>query len=511
MAEAADGTTNTVAPPPLPWTKGLAPRYIALYLLVIYLDQLTGRTLAVGGVGPTLLGLTAGGVLAFLLLFYPSAIWGLRTRRPFEGVATATFGTTGARWLSRGVIGLVEVVWFAVALYYAIDLTGRALAAYGLLDFGQLMPVDLGGRAVSSPLFLWMALAWSIASALIGTIAFRLVAAVMAGYQPFVALGIGLVAAWSLSGAPGYQAPGLDLSTGTLAIDPAPQAFWMALQLVFGYTATFGLLAADWGAASRDSDDVRWGGFVGVALASVVLGTLAVLIVAGFNGREGSIPPEASAQLRLADALHQRRPEAAVAPLRAAVVEGGAFNYTLRGVISRSLSGLPAGTMLMILNLGLLGPACFAPFIIGQRLSPLRPGWPRWIWPVLGALATWPLIALRLPERLDIVFGLLGALTAPLAGALAADSLRHRGAWPGPRLGLNPPGLIASLAGLLVGLIPLLGPALGQPTWERFQPASLLAFAVGFVVYFTLALVGLEAPAMPEPEPIAEPLPTAAS
>jgi hypothetical protein len=51
---------------------------------------------------------------------------------------------------------------------------------------------------------------------LIGTIAFRLVAAVMAGYQPFVAVALGLLAAWALSGAPNYQAPGLDLRTGTL-------------------------------------------------------------------------------------------------------------------------------------------------------------------------------------------------------------------------------------------------------------------------------------------------------
>ncbi len=500
MADAADGPPSTVAPPPLPWTKGLAPRYIALYLLIIYTDQLAPGTLAVGGVGPTLLGVTAGGVLAFLLLFFPSAMWGLRSRRPLEGVATATFGTAGARWLAGGLIALVQVVWFAVALYFAIDLSLRALLAYGMLDPRHLAPAEFGGRVVAGPVVLWMALAWSLASAVIGTLAFRLVAAVMAGYQPFVALTLGLLAMWALSGAPTFQPPGLDLSRGVLVAEPSRHAFLTALQLVFAFSATFGVLAADWGAASRDADDVRLGGFVGVALASVVIATLVVLAIAGINGREVSPPPEVAAQARLVEAIRTRRPEAAIAPLRAAVIEAGPFNYTLRGTIARGLPGLPAGTALMVLNLGLLGPACFAPFVIGRRLAGLWGGVPRWVWPVAGALATWPIIALRLPERLDLIFGLLGALMAPIAGALAADSLRHRGRWPGPRRGLNPPGLVAWLAGLAVGLIPVVGPLVGREAWSAFQPASLLAFAVAFVVYFALALVGLESAGTPEPE-----------
>ena len=52
----------TPAPPePLPWTKGIGPRYIALFLVIVYYDQLAPRTLAVGGLGPAVMGATVGG------------------------------------------------------------------------------------------------------------------------------------------------------------------------------------------------------------------------------------------------------------------------------------------------------------------------------------------------------------------------------------------------------------------------------------------------------------------
>ena len=77
------------------------------------------------------------------------------------------------------------------------------------------------------------------------------------------------------------------------------------IQLIFGFFATAGLAAADWGAVSRDASDIRLGGWVGVAFGSWLVATLALMTVAGRwdgsprlrVGRAGRAPtPSASAR-----------------------------------------------------------------------------------------------------------------------------------------------------------------------------------------------------------------------
>jgi hypothetical protein len=95
----------TAAPTSLPptelvdWTKGIAPRYIALFLVVVFSDQLAVHTLAVGGLLPSILGALVASLLCYFLLFRPLAQCGLATRLSIEGVGASAFGTAGARWL----------------------------------------------------------------------------------------------------------------------------------------------------------------------------------------------------------------------------------------------------------------------------------------------------------------------------------------------------------------------------------------------------------------------------
>ena len=103
------------------------------------------------------------------------------------------------------------------------------------------------------------------------------------------------------------------------------------------------------------------------------------------------------------------------------------------------------------------------------------------------------------------IFSLMGAVFAPLLAALAADYVRQRGAWPGPRRGVNPPGLAAWATGLGVGLVPTLAEAAGWTAGTRFQPAVVYAFLAAFFVYWLLAAMGAEAPLVPVPEAIPEP------
>ena len=54
------------------------------------------------------------------------------------------------------------------------------------------------------------------------------------------------------------------------------------------------------------------------------------------------------------------------------------------------------------------------------------------------------------------VFSVIGALLAPVAGAMAADYVRSKGRWPGARRGVNIAGYGAWVVGVVVGLSPYL-------------------------------------------------------
>ncbi|HEV3120957.1 MAG TPA: purine-cytosine permease-like transporter, partial [Isosphaeraceae bacterium] len=149
-----------------------------------------------------------------------------------------------------------------------------------------------------------------------------------------------------------------------------------------------------------------------------------------------------------------------------------------------------------VLGLALLGPCCFNPFVFGHRFAAVAPGLKRWAWSLIGAVAAWPLMAFGLPARSELMFGALGALITPVVGAMAADYLRNRGRWPGPRRGVNAAGVLAWSLGCVSGLVPLVASEGGGPRWLMIQPACLLGFAVAFVAYAVLAALGLEPPAV---------------
>jgi cytosine permease len=96
-------------------------------------------------------------------------------------------------------------------------------------------------------------------------------------------------------------------------------------------------------------------------------------------------------------------------------------------------------------------------------------------------------------------------------GAMAAEYLKSRGAWPGPRRGVNLAGVVAWALGFAVGLIPTFGEAMGSPRWQRVQPASVLAFLVAFVAYSVLSRFGLEPGPLAAATPVDAPAETPAA
>lgn len=479
----------------LSWTKGLAPRYIALFLLVVYLDQLAPRTLPLAGLLPAIVGLVLAGVVCHFWLFRPVAARGLLGRARLEDLGMQTLGERGCNWVLRPLMGLVHVVWFAVTIHYAIEYSLTGLISLGLVDPVVSRPQFWLGRALPGGVFLFTAGAWSITSSLLGLVTFRLVAAVMAGYQPFVALALGGMAAFGLVSAGRYEPLGFDAVTAEPPEWPAAVGVVRMLELVVGFFATHAALGADWGRASRNQTDVNLGGLVGIAAASVVTGTIVLLIVAGALGRnpvDPSLAAATEAQRGYRLGLSQELPEGPLMGRRMQVSHHGGVNYALHRVIAGIEPRWLAGALSLLLGAGLLGPACFAPLLIARFWGSGREGARRWPWALAGAVATWPLILWGVPVRLDLVFSALGVVMAPLVGVLASDQ-RHSSR---TSAGFRFDGLAAWLLGSAVaGLL-----ALTNGATELLAP-SLVGFVVawaGFRVFSNPSRGSEPSPTLPD-------------
>jgi hypothetical protein len=369
-------------------------------------------------------------------------------------------------------MGLVHVVWFAVAISYAIDLAFRGLVAFGLMPSEHLGERMARGITTRSALFLWVALAWSATSAILGLVTYRLVAAVMAGYQPFVAVALAAAAGWAFPTAGAFVAPGVDALTGQTPADAPLVAATRMIELVLGFFATHAALGVDWGRASRSRSDIEAGGWAGIAMAAMATGCLALLIVAGVQGRRAGPAVD--------ELVAPGPPRAGVAAARSASPDPA--DFTVREALSAGLGPGPfAGALMITMSVGLLGPACFAPILIARFLGMVGPGVPRWAWSLGGALAAWPLIALRVPERLDLVFSALGVAVAPLLGVIAAGWTRSKGRGRAIE-GVHLPALIAWAAAAVLGAALAFGPTRPGPLVPTLA-AYAAAWLAGYLVH----------------------------
>jgi cytosine permease len=457
------------------WQTSIAPTYIGLFLWVVYFDQLCRRTLSIGGLGPSILGAGVGGLLCYLLLYYAPAMWGHKTGRPATVLASSTFGATGSVWFLGHMLGLAQVVWLAVATYYAADWTFQGLISCGLVDPRRLIPLKLGGIQLQSPLFLFTSLAWMYAAALVGHYLVRVIAALMNIYPIFLAIMLALAVLLTLGGIPRFRPLAIDPATSAPVVNGGARAFLLMIQLIFGFFACAGVLSAGWGMVARTPNDVRWGGIVGVAFASWIVATLSLMVVAGALGYYA--PPPGLKNVP------------------------GVGNFSVRVALLLGLKPRLAGATFLAFGLASLAQTVFGAFVLGNRLSAVWPRLSRLKWTVLGAAVAWLLVATGLPIRLEAIFTLFGAAFAPLAGAMAADYLRSKGDWRGPRQGVSMAGLVAWAVGFTVGFFPLIAAAWDQPRWMLFQPASVFAFVAAFLVFRILAALGAESPLLPVPEP----------
>ena len=501
----SSASTSPERPDRQSWTSGMAPAYIGTFLWVAFLDKLGIRAMPVGGLIPAVAGVGVASVLAYLLLYRVPALWGFSAGRPLDEVAESTFGHRGALAVPNLVVALGQVLLFALAIGYGAGWMLDGLQVLGLLEARTVRPVTWGGTVVPSPVFLTTALVWGVVTSLVGMGIVRWIAAIMRYFPVFPAAGLALAVAGTWTGLGDFQPSRLDPLTGMVVgvSEGWRLAFLSTFQWTFAFSALLGITGADWGAASAGATDVRRGGLVSLTLAPLIVASLTLLAIAGNDGKHRVQNLAAVAD---PTAIANEGETGIIIKDPAALVPADRTNgenpYRLRAAIEGSLDPRLAGAILIIFGLASLAPACYAAFEFGRRLSRIAPNFSKLGWTLIGVASAWFLLVGGWHERTAEIFTILGALYAPIAGAMVADASRQRSSdWPGARPGTSKAGLLAWAVGALVGLIPLSARFLGIPTLGRLAPAALFAFIAALLVYRITAALRLEPKRAVTPDP----------
>lgn len=461
---------DATAPPRRPWYLTIGPAYLTIFVWAPFFDPLWRHDLA--GAGLAWLAGTAvlAALFCFGMFYYPAAIWGYRTGHRLGVVAASTFGTKGSEWLTGIVLAAAEIVWFAVAIDYAVQSTLLGLVSGGLLPPGVLANAMVGSQVLRGPVVLCAAVFWIFITGMAALLRLTsVIGALMKVYAPVALVLLTIAAIWVLPGVSTFQSGEAFASKAVHPYSPHLSAF----PIFTGFFSMVGLLSVEWGAASARRRDVVVGGLAGIVLAGSWTALMSLLVVAGAVGR-----------------LHAAHPVDAATAAAAPVL-------SFRWAVANGIGGAPAAVVLILFGLAALAPACYSAFVFIRKLSARWPRVRRIDWAWIGGTAAFGLIVTSWPGRLEAVDHMMGLIFAPAVGAMAGDSLAQRGRWAGVRRGLHPPGLIAWFVGLASRLVlDLLArhDLLPAPSLTASPIAGFLAAALA---YLLMARIGLERPAIP--------------
>lgn len=449
-----------------PWYKNTAPTYAGIFLwFVFWQDAASGGGNTAGGVctlpggilshgvGLALLGLIVAALLCHFLFYLVPGLLGLKTGLPLYVVGTSTYGVQGGFLMPGFLMGVLQFGWLGVNAYFSSLLLSGAV----------------GGNPVAQKI---IAIVWAAGAAFVGLKGIQYVAKV-ATYLPFIPLAILLILFVKTVGSVGdFDAAPITtaVQANNAALVAKATAEGGALQLptaalgafgviallityVVGFFATAGAAGVDFGMGSRDKKDVSMGGLVGIALATVVAGGLAILIAAGAHGAANGADPTT---LRATNLM--------------AHIMG---------------SDKTAKVMMFLLALAAFPPACFSSFIAANSFKTTLPKVNPFISVGVGTAVSALLAVTGWAGDVIGVFTIIGASFGPVCGAMMVDYLLAGKKWAGPRAGFNAAGWISWVVGFAVGMAPLVGIA-------NIPAAPLAAFIVGAVLYFVLAKAGLE-------------------
>jgi cytosine permease len=427
-----DYISKAVPNPPekrAPWYANTAPAYAGIFLWVAFYRSLGDGTLNYGSLGVCLAGLVIASVLCYLLYYKSPAMLGMKTGYPLYVVGSSTFGTTGGYVMPGLLMGVLQIGWYAVATSIASEFVLKAIGA--------------DSTPLTAP-FIVTGIIWGGVFAWVGAKGIQYVAKV-ATFLNFIPLLMLIVVFFQVPSHAPYQAPAAQA-------DPWV-AFTAIIAAVIGFFATAGAAGADFGINARHERDVRWGGLVGVMLAPIVAGGLALAAVANANGSNPKLP----------------------------------FDYAN---VLQGIGGPIATSMFFLFAIASIPATCFCIFIAGNSFSTMIPRVPRVSSSMAAAAVGIALAVTGVAAHLISFFNIVGASFGPICGAIAADYLLSGRRWAGPREGINWAGYIAWAVGFVVGILPFL--PLPADVKRYTQPAALYSFIAGFAVYAALAKAGLE-------------------
>jgi cytosine permease len=409
-----------------PWYKNTAPTYAGVFLWIVFYREIA-VSLDRAGPAVCLAALVVAGLISYGLFYYIPALMGMQTGYPLYVVGSSTFGTQGGYVMPGLLMGVLQVGWMSVNAFVA--------ATFILTAFGSK-------AGPGSLVFGLIAAAWALGLGYVGAKGIQYVSR-FALYLNFVPLLMILVVfAKNAGGIGSYVAPHPNSYLG----------FTMLIQIVVGFFATAGAAGVDFGMSSRNEEDVRWGGLVGILLAVIVAGGLPLLSVAGAH------------------------------------VLFGVTDYRFDSAIAQT--GGFAAIAFFLFALASVAPMCFSSFIAGNSLATMIPGVARTTSTMVGAVVAALLAITGVAANLVGLFTIIGASFGPICGAMVADYWLSGKKWPGPREGVNIAGYGAWAIGFVIGILPFL--PIPEDTKPYLQPAAVYSFVAGFVVYAVLAKAGLQ-------------------
>jgi len=472
-----------------PWYKNTAQAYAGIMLWFVFWHEVpmggglgagghsasAGGTLA-QGLGVALLGLILAALLCHFLFYLVPGMLGMKTGLPLYIVGTSTYGAQGGFLMPGFLMGLLQFGWLAVNAFFAGFLLCKPF-------------FDDPNQVVGSVPHAVVATAWVALGAFMGLKGIKYVARV-ATFLPLLPLAILVILLVSTIGGLGsfdadnlVEATTVEVAVGAETVKAAdPLTSWGVIVLlctyVVGFFATAGAAGTDFGMNNRNAKDVHLGGLAGIALATVVAGGLALLVVAGAygSGKAG---------------------------------DGGVMQTTgLMGYIlgTHTIMGIPTASIFWyLLAIAAFPPACFSSFIAANSFKTTLPKVNPWISVGAGALVAIILAVTGWAGNAIGMFKIIGASFGPVCGAMMADYLLSGRKWAGPRSGFNPAGWISWIIGFAVGAADFIPGLAG-----KVPCPPVAAFIVGFVLYVILAKVGLQSktlqmPAAAAPAPAVEP------
>jgi len=434
-----------------PWYKNTAPAYAGIFLSVPFMAGMAGALVA-GSITAAIIGLFMGAMFCLVIYYVPAKL-GMKTGMPLYVVASSTFGTHGGILIPGLLMGIVQIFWHAVFTFSA---AGFFMKAIGSTSGPGLNPADSG-------LFWVVCAVWGLIMALVGAIGIGLLGK-LSSFLPVFPLAAIAVAAFSNSkGLSGFSDVVTSTAIGNGAIVPvASVAMFAAIASAAGFFASAGVAGSDFGMNSRNEKDVALGGFVGIAIAALVAGILAIVAIAGAIGNNPEIATMSNFD-----------------PFFAAINQSG-------GTLAKGSS--------WVFVIACICPTGFCAFLASNAFATMFPKLPRIPMTLVAGMVGVVLAATGVAANLINFFLMVGAAFGPIAGVMLADFVRH-GGWAGPRKGINWAGYIAWAIGLVLGL---LGPITGGKFGYGLEP--LVAMVVAAAAYFALAGMGLEPEAAELPQ-----------